>query len=108
MTRHGRWWRFGGDSRAWGRAWHVPTDAAVSSRELVKQLSALADGPAPKVRAAALVSPMMRELAEIAYQYERPCVIDASATTSTFGIQPTPLVEALRATLAWWRGAEDG
>lgn len=106
----------GGDSRAWGRAWHVPTDAAVSSRELVKQLSALADGPAPKVRAlpkpvlraAALVSPMMRELAEIAYQYERPFVIDASATTSTFGIQPTPLVEALRATLAWWRGAEDG
>lgn len=106
----------GGDSRAWGRAWHVPTDAAVSSRELVKRLAALADRPTPKLRAlpkpvlraAALVSPMMHEVAEMVYQYERPFVIDASATTSTFDIQPTPLAEALTATLAWWRGPEGG
>lgn len=103
----------GGDSRAWGRAWHVPTDVAVSSRELVEQLAALVDRPAPKVRAlpkpllraAALVSPMMRELTEMAYQYERPFLIDASATTSTFGIQPTPLGEALTTTLAWWQAS---
>jgi nucleoside-diphosphate-sugar epimerase len=94
------------DERAWGRPWHVPTAPPSTQREL---LHAFADANGlvpPKVaayptwalRAAGLVWPLMREMQEVMYQFERPFVIDSSASTSTFGIEATPLEDALRAT----------
>jgi nucleoside-diphosphate-sugar epimerase len=96
------------DERAWGLPWHVPTNPPLSQREVVKALADLAGVPAPQVRGipswvmrvAGFVSPLVRELREVAYQFERPFVLDSSAVTETFGLKPTPMDEALAATLA--------
>ena len=41
----------------------------------------------------------MRALREMVYQWERPYVIDDRRFRSTFGVEPTPIDAALRATL---------
>ncbi len=99
------------DERAWGRPWHVPSNPPLSQRELVKALAELAGVPAPQVRGipawlvrtGGVVSPLLRELREVLYQFERPFVLDSSATEETFGLKPTAMNKALGETLAWWR-----
>ena len=59
--------------------------------------------PRLAVRALSLASPMMRELAEMSYQFEEPFVLDASKYESVFGVSGTPLADAVAATLAWYR-----
>ncbi|MFI6510248.1 NAD-dependent epimerase/dehydratase family protein [Streptosporangium sp. NPDC050855] len=101
----------GEGDRAWGRAWHVPTNEPMTAREVAARLCALAGVPDPGVRAmphlllraAGVFSPMLRELEELRYQFVRPFVLDSTATREAFGIEPTPMDEALTATLAWWR-----
>ncbi len=98
------------DERAWGRPWHVPTNPPISQREAVAAVANLAGVPVPLVRGipgwivgvGGLVSPLLRELREVLYQFERPFVLDSSAISETFGLQPTPMHEALSATLEWW------
>jgi nucleoside-diphosphate-sugar epimerase len=46
---------------------------------------------------------MIRELRETRYQFARPFILDSSAFETTFGIAPTPIDEALEATIAWYR-----
>ncbi len=102
----------GTDERAWGRAWHVPTNPPLSQRAVVVELAKLAGVPAPRVtgiphwmlRTGGLVSPLLRELDEVYYQFDRPFILDSSAFSKTFGQQPTPMDEALEATIDWWRG----
>jgi hypothetical protein len=53
---------------------------------------------------AGLFTPLVRELRTTRYQFIRPFVIDASATTEAFGLTPTPLDEALRDAAARLRG----
>jgi hypothetical protein len=48
--------------------------------------------------ATALVSPFMREMREIIYQWERPYVLDDAAARDRFGIAPTPWEEVCRRT----------
>ena len=40
----------------------------------------------------------MRELRETAYQFSRPFVMDSTAATETFGLEPEPIDDALRET----------
>jgi len=95
-----------GDERAWGRAWHVPSAPAVSIREAARIACAHVGAPAPRLRrmpaaalwAAGLFDPLVREFREMAYQFNGPFVLDSSAATATFGLEPTPLDEALRET----------
>ena len=92
------------DERAWGRAWHVPTAPARSVRQVVADVADLQGSPVPRVRplprallrAVGAVMPVVRELR---YQVEKPFVVDSSAFETTFGAQPTPWREALRADL---------
>jgi nucleoside-diphosphate-sugar epimerase len=98
----------GTDERALGRAWHVPTGPAVSPSHVAERLCEIAGAPAPRItrvprpvfHALGLASPMMRELRETRYQFDRPYVLDSSAFESTFGMAPTPLDDALRAVVA--------
>jgi hypothetical protein len=62
-----------------------------------------------------LFNPMMRELAEISYEFDQPFVLDTSKYQSTFGTAGTPLATAIGATVAWYQrrdgtppGAEEG
>jgi nucleoside-diphosphate-sugar epimerase len=100
----------GADGRAWGRAWHVPTSAPMSQREICTALARLAGAPEPTlrpvprwlIRAGGLTNPYLREFREVAYQFNAPFVVDTSAFTSTFDAGPTPAGQALAATLTWW------
>lgn len=100
----------GVDGRAWGRAWHVPTTAPMSQREICTALARLAGAPEPTlrlvprwlIRAGGLTNPYLREFREVAYQFNATFVVDSSAFTSTFGTGPTPAGQALAATLTWW------
>jgi nucleoside-diphosphate-sugar epimerase len=93
------------DERAWGRAWHVPTNPPLTIRELAVRFTEVAGAPAPKLTAipypmvwtVGLFSPLVRELRTTRYQFYRPFILDSTLTTRTFGIEPTPLDEVLRA-----------
>jgi nucleoside-diphosphate-sugar epimerase len=47
--------------------------------------------------------PGARETVEMLYEFEQPFVVDGSRFSDAFGLTPTPLVEALHRTLAWYR-----
>lgn len=105
-----------GEERAWGRAWHVPTGPALSTREMVDRLAAEAGTGPVAVRglppavlgAASVFSPLIRALREIRYQFDRPFVVDASAYEAEFAVRATPVDEQIKATVDWWRERLDG
>ncbi|WP_025618010.1 NAD-dependent epimerase/dehydratase family protein [Salinispora cortesiana] len=96
------------DPDAWGRAWHVPSPAALSLRELATRAATRAGAPTPRLTRlpypalwlGGLVNPLLRELRETTYQFDRPYVLDSSATQRALGIEPTALDEALAETLS--------
>ncbi|QKV96301.1 NAD-dependent epimerase/dehydratase family protein [Streptomyces sp. NA02950] len=100
-----------GEERAWGRAWHVPTEPALSVREMVDRLAAQAGtGPVAVRRlppavlgVAGLFSPLIRELKEIQYQFDRPFVMDASTYEAAFAVRATAVDAQVKATVDWWR-----
>ncbi|MFH8593378.1 NAD-dependent epimerase/dehydratase family protein [Streptomyces rimosus] len=100
-----------GTERAWGRAWHVPNEPARSVREMVDRLAAESGSGTVAVRrlspavlgVASLVSPLIREMKEIRYQFDRPFVVDASAYEAAFTVRATPLDEQVKVTVDWWR-----
>ncbi|MBZ9599799.1 NAD-dependent epimerase/dehydratase family protein [Streptomyces yangpuensis] len=104
-----------GEERAWGRPWHVPTQPARSVREMADRIAAEAGtGPAVVRRIpsavlglAGLLSPLMRELKEIRYQFDRPFVVDSSAYESAFTVRATPVDDQIKATVDWWRTRPD-
>ncbi len=59
--------------------------------------------PPVLLRAMGLVSPLLRELQEVRYQFDRPFVVDSSAYTARFGERATPVDEQVTATVDWWR-----
>lgn len=100
-----------GEERAWGRAWHVPTGPPLSVREMVDRLAAQAGTgpvavrrlPSAVLAAASLFSPLLRELKEIRYQFDRPFVVDSSAYEAAFTVRATPVDEQVKTTVDWWR-----
>lgn len=100
-----------GEERAWGRAWHVPTQPALSTREMAGRLAARSGTGPVAVRAlppavlglASLFSPLLRELKEIRYQFDRPFVVDSHAYEAEFAVRATPVDEQIEATVDWWR-----
>ena len=107
----------GTDPRAWGHAWHVPTDTPRTQREMIDTFAALAGVASPKVgslpasRAArgwARVADGAAACARSVYQVDAPFVVDSSRFTETFGAAPTPIDDALRETLASWKSPVAG
>jgi nucleoside-diphosphate-sugar epimerase len=74
----------GTDERAWGRAWHVPSNRPASQREMLSAIARIGGAPTPRLRTLpgwafgilGVVVPFMRELEEVRYQFEQPFVID--------------------------------
>jgi nucleoside-diphosphate-sugar epimerase len=100
------------DERAYGQVWMVPTNPALSVRQLAAKFAAANGAPAPKLSAipyaalwaTGLFNAMVKELRATRYQFTRPFVIDSSATTETFGLTPVTLADALRDAAARLRG----
>ena len=90
--------------------WHLPGPATGTTRELLDLVAAEVGHPVgirsvPKIamRALGLVNPMLRELAEMSYEFDEPFVLDTSKYQSAFGVAGTPLAAAVAATVAWYR-----
>jgi nucleoside-diphosphate-sugar epimerase len=100
----------GTDPRAVGHLWHLPGPPTVTTRALLDLVAgevghpvAIRSVPRLAVRALGLVSPMMRELAEMAYEFDEPFILDTARYQATFGPAGTPLAAAVAATVAWYR-----
>jgi nucleoside-diphosphate-sugar epimerase len=95
---------------AYGAVWHVPHPEPTTGGAFVDAIFAAAGtrsrvtahGPAT-VRALGLVSPVVREGAEMLYQFAMPFVVDGTRFQDAFGAKATPIDEAVRATLDWYR-----
>ena len=102
--------RAGAEPAAWGRAWHAPSPPDRTPRGVLDHAASLLGRSPPRIRplpramlrGLALVSPLMREVAEMAYQFDAPFRMDWSDWSNAFGDAPTPRNDALRATLAAW------
>ena len=100
----------GTDERAVGRVWHLPGPETVTTRELAAMVSdelgqplALRIMPKPLLAMLAVVSPMMKALKEMSYEFEEPFVLDTTKYESTFDSPRTPLRTAVADTVAWYR-----
>ena len=95
------------DPRAWGRAWHVPSNEPLSQRQVIDDFARAAGvgqvriGTIPSVvlRGMGLVWPLMRELRETEYQFRDDFVMDSSAAQATFGLKPAPWEEIVAVTV---------
>jgi nucleoside-diphosphate-sugar epimerase len=105
--------KLGTDDRAVGQVWHLPGPPTQTTLQVLDLLSQqighpvdIRSMPTVLLRALGLVSPMMRSLAEMEYEFEEPFVLDTTKFESTFGGSGTPLVTAIGATVAWYRNRE--
>ena len=97
----------GTEPRAWGRAWHVPSNEPLSQRQVIDDFARAAGVgqvrvgaiPSVVVRGMGLFWPLMRELRETEYQFRDDFVMDSSAAQATFGLKPTPWEEIVAVTV---------
>jgi len=91
-----------------GRVWHLPTAPALSTREVLAMVAARTGRP---MRLTAVSEPrpfgpfdeeFMAEYAEMFYQHTEAQIMASTAFEQRFGVRPTPVAEALDATLAWY------
>jgi nucleoside-diphosphate-sugar epimerase len=100
---------------ALGQAWHVPNAQALSTRGFIELIERELGNPI-KTRAAGngsltllgLFVPELREMKEMLYEFEEPFVVDSSKFEDQFDTQATPIDEAVRETLAWYRERSNG
>jgi nucleoside-diphosphate-sugar epimerase len=95
---------------ALGQAWIIPSAPAVTQREMLQMVFDAAGKPAKigvvngmMMRMAGLFIPGAREMVEMLYEFEKPFVVDSTKFQRTFGMQPTPLREAIQQTVQWFR-----
>lgn len=95
---------------ALGRAWHVPSAPALTTRQFVEKVYRAA-GARPRLLAAGrgllsvlgLFDRQAKELPEMLYQFESDFVMDSSRFEQAFAVRPTPLEDSIHATLDWFR-----
>jgi nucleoside-diphosphate-sugar epimerase len=98
-------------SEADGQSWHVPNDMPhITQAEMVMMFAEEA-GVEPKMssigklmmRIGGLFIPEAKESVEMMYEFDQPFIVDSSKFEKTFGMKATPLHEAIRETVAWYR-----
>ena len=93
----------GTDPRARGKAWHVPTSAALTGADYM----AIADSAQSThgtmsmatLRFGALFNRAARETLEMSYQNTQPYVFDSTLFETTFATRPTPYSEGILSAL---------
>jgi len=100
----------GGDERAWGSPWLVPSSPPTTVREVLTEMGRVAGTGRPRLRrvprgvlrAGGLVVPLLREVTGVLYQFDRPFLVDATETTRVFGIEAAPWTALLDQTARAW------
>jgi nucleoside-diphosphate-sugar epimerase len=96
---------------AFGQAWHVPNDQPGITQRQFMNLVFEEIGLPPKMsgmgrmmmRIGGLFIPEARESVEMMYEFEKPFVVDSGKFERAFGVRATPLPEAIRRTVDWYR-----
>jgi nucleoside-diphosphate-sugar epimerase len=94
-----------------GQAWHVPNDQPrITQAELVRMFAEEA-GVEPKISSmgklmmaiGGLFIPAAKESVEMMYEFEKRFIIDSNKFEKTFGMKATPLREAIKETVVWYK-----
>lgn len=96
------------DERSWGRVWHTPTPEPASIRDLVTRTAELGGMETPRLSTmpgamlwlGGLGDALVREMRETQYQFRKPFIMDSTAATKHFGMQPTPIEVGLKEMIA--------
>jgi nucleoside-diphosphate-sugar epimerase len=96
---------------SFGQAWHVPNDQPGITQRQFMNLVFEEIGLPPKMsgmgrmmmRIGGLFIPEARESVEMMYEFEKPFVVDSGKFERAFGVRATPLPEAIRRTVDWYR-----
>ena len=94
-----------------GQAWHVPNDQPRMTQAELVRLFAEEAGVEPKMNSmgkfmmtiGGLFIPAAKETVEMMYEFEESFVIDSTKFEKTFGMNATPIHDAIRETVAWYR-----
>ena len=94
-----------------GQAWHVPNDQPTMTQGEMVRMFAEEAGVEPKMSSmgklmmsiGGLFIPEAKESVEMMYEFEKPFVIDSSKFEKTFGMKATPIREAIKETVAWYK-----
>jgi nucleoside-diphosphate-sugar epimerase len=94
-----------------GQAWHVPNDRPNISQADLVRLFGEEVGVAAKISSmgktmltiGGLFIPEAKETVEMMYEFDRPFIVDSSKFEKTFGLKATPMKEAIKETVAWYR-----
>ncbi len=93
---------------ALGHVWHLPVGPAESMGQITARLARalqmsirVARVPRLALRAMSLFLPIAGEVAEMAYQWEIPYLVDDSRARGAFGLEATPLDAVIDATAQW-------
>jgi nucleoside-diphosphate-sugar epimerase len=95
------------EESSWGRIWHAPSNAPRTQAQAVNDVLASVGKKPVKVRAIparmlgviAPFVPVMGELRETVYQFTAPYVLESSAITAAYGIEPSPWEDVCRRTV---------
>lgn len=104
----------GEHEEAYGQAWHIPNAETQTSRQFLTTVFEEVGHPAkisaaPKLvlQAMSLFDPNVREMMELAYEFEQPYVVDHSKFVRAFGNIATPTRDAIQQTVEWFRQHPD-
>jgi nucleoside-diphosphate-sugar epimerase len=94
-----------------GQAWHVPNDQPEMTQGELVRLFAEEAGVEPKISTmgtlmlsiGGLFIPAAKETVEMMYEFDHPFIIDSSKFETAFGMKTTPIREAIRETVAWYK-----
>lgn len=94
-----------------GQAWHVPNDRPTITQGEFVRLIFEEIGLPPKMSGmgrmmmaiGGLFIPEARETLEMMYEFTAPFVVDSSRFEQQFGLKPTPISQAIRETVAWYK-----
>jgi nucleoside-diphosphate-sugar epimerase len=100
----------GTHDEALGQVWHAPSNPPGTQAEFVAMIQdavgkpvKIQRGTAPVLWLVGLGNPDARETIEMLYEFERPFVMESEKFQRAFGVCPTPLREAVQATVDWAR-----
>ncbi len=100
----------GEHDEALGQVWHVPNAETLTTRQLMTIVFEEIGRP-PKMngmgklmmRIGGIFIHEARETVEMMYEFEKPFIVDSSKFECAFGERATPLREAIRQTVEWYR-----
>ena len=100
----------GTDERAVGQIWHLPGPETATTRAVLDIVAnevghdvGIRNVSKVMLNLLGVVSPMMRGLSEMSYEFEQPFVLDTSKYEATFATAVTPLATAISDTIAWYK-----